>query len=52
MAKAIVDAWSPAGLDAKTMVPGLGLRLQQVSARMADWLADASKLMSGGDSGS
>ena len=25
MAKAIVDAWSPEGLDAKTMVPGLGL---------------------------
>jgi beta-lactamase class A len=25
MAKAIVDAWSPDGLDAKTMVPGLGL---------------------------
>ena len=26
MAKAIVDAWSPEGLDAKTMVPGLGLQ--------------------------
>jgi len=26
MAKAIVDAWSPDGLDAKTMVPGLGLQ--------------------------
>jgi beta-lactamase class A len=25
MAKAIVDAWSPQGLDAKEMVPGLGL---------------------------
>lgn len=25
MAKAIVDAWSPDGLDAKGMVPGLGL---------------------------
>ena len=25
MAKAIVDAWSPEGLDAKAMVPGLGL---------------------------
>lgn len=25
MAKAIVDAWSPDGLDAKSMVPGLGL---------------------------
>jgi len=26
MAKAIVDAWSPEGLDAKTLVPGLGLK--------------------------
>ena len=26
MAKAIVDAWSPEGLDAKTIVPGLGLQ--------------------------
>ncbi len=25
MAKAIVDAWSPEGLDGKTLVPGLGL---------------------------
>ena len=25
MAKAIVDVWSPEGLDAKTMVPGVGL---------------------------
>jgi beta-lactamase class A len=25
LAKAIVDAWSPSGLDAKTMTPGLGL---------------------------
>jgi beta-lactamase class A len=25
LAKVIVDAWSPAGLDAKEMVPGLGL---------------------------
>jgi len=25
MAKAIVDTWSPDGLDPKTMVPGLGL---------------------------
>ena len=25
MGKAIVDAWSPEGLDSKTMVPGLGL---------------------------
>ena len=25
LAKAIVDAWSPEGLDAKEMVPGLGL---------------------------
>jgi beta-lactamase class A len=25
MAKAIVDAWSPGGLDAKEMVPGLGM---------------------------
>ena len=27
LAKAIVDAWSPGGLDAKRMVPGLGLGL-------------------------
>ena len=26
MAKAIVEAWSPAGIDGKTLVPGLGLR--------------------------
>jgi beta-lactamase class A len=26
LAKAIVDAWSPAGIDGKTLVPGLGLR--------------------------
>jgi beta-lactamase class A len=26
MAKAIVDAWSPAGIDGKTLVPGLTLR--------------------------
>lgn len=25
LAKAIVDAWSPAGLDAKTLAPGLGI---------------------------
>ena len=25
LAKAIVDAWSPAGIDGKTLVPGLGL---------------------------
>ncbi len=25
MARAIVDAWSPAGIDGKTLVPGLGL---------------------------
>jgi hypothetical protein len=25
MAKAIVDAWSPDGLDGKILVPGLGL---------------------------
>ena len=25
MAKAIVDAWSPTGIDGKTLVPGLGL---------------------------
>jgi beta-lactamase class A len=25
LAKAIVDAWSPSGLDAKELVPGLGL---------------------------
>ena len=25
MAKAIVDVWSPVGLDAKELVPGLGL---------------------------
>jgi beta-lactamase class A len=25
LAKVIVDAWSPAGLDAKEMIPGLGL---------------------------
>src|SRR6185437_13456140 len=25
LAKAIMDVWSPAGLDAKTLVPGLGL---------------------------
>jgi beta-lactamase class A len=25
MAKAIMDVWSPAGLDAKELVPGLGL---------------------------
>jgi beta-lactamase class A len=25
MAKAIVDRWSPQGLDAKALVPGLGL---------------------------
>jgi beta-lactamase class A len=26
LAKAIVDAWSPTGIDGKTLVPGLGLR--------------------------
>jgi beta-lactamase class A len=25
LAKAIVDAWSPEGIDGKTLVPGLGL---------------------------
>jgi beta-lactamase class A len=33
LAKAIVDAWSPAGIDGKILVPGLGLRpLQSNSA--------------------
>jgi beta-lactamase class A len=27
LAKAIVDAWSPGGIDGKTLVPGLGLPL-------------------------
>ena len=31
MAKAIVDAWSPAGIDGKTLVPGLGLTQAQAS---------------------
>jgi len=26
LAKAVVDAWSPAGIDGKTLVPGLGMR--------------------------
>jgi len=26
LSKAIVDAWSPSGIDGKTLVPGLGLR--------------------------
>jgi len=26
LAKAVVDAWSPAGIDGKNLVPGLGLR--------------------------
>jgi beta-lactamase class A len=25
LAKSIVEAWSPAGLDGKTLIPGLGL---------------------------
>ena len=32
LAKAIVDAWSPAGLDPKGLVPGLGLGGRSASA--------------------
>lgn len=35
MAKAIVDAWSPAGIDGKILVPGLGLRPLSPEAKAA-----------------
>jgi beta-lactamase class A len=35
MAKAIVDAWSPAGIDGKTLVPGLTLRPLSSEAQAA-----------------
>jgi beta-lactamase class A len=35
MAKAIVDAWSPAGIDGKTLVPGLTLRPLSPEAQAA-----------------
>jgi len=38
LAKAIVDAWSPGGIDGKTLVPGLGL-----PAVVSDGAAAASK---------
>ena len=38
LAKAIVEAWSPAGLDGKTLVPGLGL-----AGTVASGAAGASK---------
>jgi beta-lactamase class A len=35
MAKAIVDAWSPEGIDGKTLVPGLGLTTASADGKTA-----------------